>query len=126
MGLQSFGDRRADRLSTGERSRALIARALVAQAKLLLLDEPTANLDPLWQLRLMERLRTLSRSGEQVVLVALHDLELARLHADRLIVMDCGRIAADGGPELLDGPVMREVFGIERQSGRWMPADQAG
>jgi len=125
LDLADFADRRVDRLSTGERSRVLIARALAARPKLLLLDEPTANLDPLWQFRLMERLRTICDVGRQVVFVALHDLELARLHADRLIVMAGGRVAADGRPELLDGPVMGEVFGIQRRGGCWLPVAQA-
>jgi len=120
--LGAFRDRRVDQLSTGERSRVLIARALVARPKLLLLDEPAANLDPLWQLRLIDYLRDVSRRHGQAMLVALHDLELAR-YADRLIVMHRGRIAAEGAPgPLLEGPVIRDVFGIERVEGRWRPA----
>ena len=120
--LDDFADRRVDRLSTGERSRVLIARALVARPKLLLLDEPVANLDPLWQLRLMDHVRSLTRAGEQTALVAMHDLELARLYADRLIVMNGGVIAADGKPEaLLGGDMVPAVFGIARTDGRWRP-----
>ena len=122
LDLFALADRRVDRLSTGERTRVLIARALVAQPRLLLLDEPVANLDPFWQLRLMDHLHSLARETGQALLIAVHDLELARSHADRLIVMDSGRIAADGDPRaLLDGPVIREVFGIERIDGRWRP-----
>jgi iron complex transport system ATP-binding protein len=118
--LRDLASRRMDRLSTGERSRALIARALAARSRLLLLDEPASNLDPLWQLKLMTYLRTEARANEQALLVAVHDLDLARDFADRLIVMDRGRIVADGlsGP-LLDGPIMRDVFGIHRDGGRW-------
>ena len=120
--LEPFADRRIDRMSTGERSRVLIARALVARPKLLLLDEPAANLDPLWQLRLMDYLRGLARTGQQAMLVAVHDLELARAYADRLVVMSEGRIAADGGPEaLLSGPHMPRIFGIEHAGGAWRP-----
>lgn len=123
MELGAFAARRVDQLSTGERSRVLIARALVAESRLLLLDEPAANLDPLWQLRLMDRLRDIARQGGQALLVALHDLELARLYADRLIIMDGGSVAADGDPnELLDGPEVRSVFGVRRENGRWRPA----
>ena len=120
--LGPFADRRIDRMSTGERSRVLIARALVAQPRLLLLDEPAANLDPLWQLRLMDYLRGLARSGRQAMLVAVHDLELARSYADRLIIISEGRIAADGDPQkLLSGPDMPRVFGIEYIEGGWRP-----
>lgn len=122
LGLTGFGERRIDRMSTGERSRVLIARALVGRAKLLLFDEPSANLDPLWQLRLMDYLRNLSREAGQALLVAVHDLELARHHADRLIIMEAGGIAADGEPgRLLAGPDIPRVFGIEQREGRWRP-----
>ena len=119
--LEEFAGRRVDRLSTGERSRVLIARALVARPKLLLLDEPAANLDPLWQIRLMDHLRNYARSGHSL-LVAMHDLELARHHADRLIIMNEGAAVADGEPEaLLAGSEMPRVFGVERTDGRWRP-----
>jgi iron complex transport system ATP-binding protein len=125
LGLTGWADRRVDRLSTGERSRVLIARALAAGPRLLLLDEPVANLDPLWQLRLMAHLRDLAHRDRRLLLVAMHDLDLAGLYADRLIIMRDGLIAADGKPhELLVGPMIPEVFGIERQDERWRPVDQ--
>jgi iron complex transport system ATP-binding protein len=119
LGLAELADRRVDRLSTGERSRALIARTLAQRAALLLLDEPTANLDPAWQLRLMERLRETARTA--AVVAAMHDLDLAARYAERLIVMDGGRIAADGAPAaVLGGPVIGEVFGVGRGAdGAW-------
>ena len=121
--LAPMAERRLDWLSTGERSRVLIARVLAPRPKLLLLDEPTANLDPLWQIRLMEMLKeTLARTG-QAALVAMHDLDAAGRHADRLIVMQGGRIAADGTPrEILAGPAISEIFGIVRLEGEWRPA----
>jgi iron complex transport system ATP-binding protein len=118
--LGGMASRRIDRMSTGERSRVLIARALAARPRLLLLDEPASNLDPLWQLRLMNYLRDEARRHGQAVLMAVHDLELARHYADRLIVMDGGQIVADGEPvAVLDGPVIPRVFGIEHADGRW-------
>ena len=110
-------DRRVDTLSTGERSRVLIARALAPRPKLLLLDEPTANLDPLWQIRLMALVRAEIAQGGRAALVAIHDLDAAARHADRILVMDKGRIAAEG----LDGPHVAEIFGIERVDGLWQP-----
>ncbi len=123
LDLSELSDRRVDRLSTGERSRILIARALAAEPRLLLLDEPTANLDPLWQLKLMDYLRGLAHSGGRAVLLAVHDLEVARRYADRLIVMNGGRVEADGDPQqLLSGPLMRQVFGVVLGEGRWEAA----
>jgi iron complex transport system ATP-binding protein len=122
LDLDEFRGRRVDRLSTGERSRVLIARALVAEPKLLLLDEPVSNLDPRWQLRLMDHLRSLAHQRGQALLVAMHDLELARIYADRLIIMHEGRIAADGDARaLLEGPHIPQVFGIERAGEGWRP-----
>jgi iron complex transport system ATP-binding protein len=100
----------------------LLARALAPRPRLLLLDEPVANLDPLWQVKLMERLKSVTRETGRAVLMASHDLDLAARFADRLIVMDKGRAVADGGADLLDGPQMRSVFGIERRDGAWWPA----
>lgn len=123
LALGPVADRRVDRLSTGERSRVLIARALAPHPRLLLLDEPTANLDPLWQIRLMQTLKAMVGESGQAALVAIHDLDAAARHADRLIVMNEGRIAADGPPEEIIGdPVIRSVFGIERAGGDWRPA----
>jgi iron complex transport system ATP-binding protein len=119
--LERLLGRRVDTLSTGERSRVLIARALAPRPKLLLLDEPTANLDPLWQIRLMALVREELKGGDRAALVALHDLDAAETCADRVIVMDGGRIAAEGME------VVPAVFGVERSDGRWAevrrPAD---
>jgi len=110
-------DRRMDSLSTGERSRVLIARALAPRPKLLLLDEPTANLDPLWQIRLMELVREEISAGDRAALIAIHDLDAATRYADRILVMDRGRITAEG----LHGPHVAAIFGIERANGAWRP-----
>ncbi|HTU11069.1 MAG TPA: ABC transporter ATP-binding protein [Allosphingosinicella sp.] len=115
--LEPVLDRRVDTLSTGERGRVLIARALAPRPRLLLLDEPTANLDPLWQIRLMELIRAELADGDRIALVAIHDLDAALHHADRILVMNEGRIVAEG----LDGPHVAQVFGIEKVDGRWRP-----
>lgn len=124
LDLAGMANRRIDLMSTGERSRVMIARALVAQPRVLLLDEPASNLDPLWQLRLMALLRDMARNNGQAMLVAVHDLELARDYADRLIIMSDRRIAADGDPHsLLTGPDIPSIFGIRYDEGRWRPLD---
>jgi iron complex transport system ATP-binding protein len=121
LDLTSWAKRRVDRLSTGERSRVLIARALAPRPLLLLLDEPAANLDPLWQLRLMDLLR-LAVAGGQGAVVAMHDLDLAARYADRLVLMESGAIVADGEPgAVLDSAQLSDVFGIERAGGVWVP-----
>jgi iron complex transport system ATP-binding protein len=120
--VSHFTGRPANQLSTGERSRVLIARALAPAPRLLLLDEPTANLDPLWQIRLMELLREELEGQERVALVAMHDLDSAGTYADRLIVMDRGRPVADGSPEeVLASPIIAQVFGIQRDGVLWRP-----
>jgi iron complex transport system ATP-binding protein len=118
--LGALLDRRIDSLSTGERSRVLIARALAPRPKLLLLDEPTANLDPLWQIRLMELVRREVKRERRAALVAIHDLDSAMRFADRILVMDEGRIAAEG----LDGAHVAAIFGVERVGGVWQPASR--
>jgi iron complex transport system ATP-binding protein len=115
--LDAVLDRRVDTLSTGERGRVLIARALAPRPKLLLLDEPTANLDPLWQIRLMQLLRSELAGQDRCALVAIHDLDAAQRYADRILVMDRGRIAAEG----LDGPHVAQIFGIGKVAGLWQP-----
>jgi iron complex transport system ATP-binding protein len=121
LDLERFGRRRVDRLSTGERSRVLIARALAPKPRLLLLDEPVANLDPLWQLRLMEHLRTAVDRGQGAI-VAMHDLDLAARYADRLVLMDGGAVVAEDEPKAMLGSArLSEVFGIERVAGEWRP-----
>jgi iron complex transport system ATP-binding protein len=118
LALGPLLDRRVDTLSTGERSRVLLARALAPRPKLLLLDEPTANLDPLWQIRLMALVRTELAGGGRAALVAIHDLDAAQRYADRILIMDEGRIVGEG----LEPGVVAEVFGVARGPEGWEPA----
>jgi len=112
VGMSEFADRPLTRLSGGERALVLLARALAVEAGLILLDEPTANLDPAHQLRVMEVLRKRADHGDAVVVV-MHDLGLATRSCDRLAVLHKGRIAADGAPDaILDDPLLRKVFSI--------------
>ena len=104
VGLGAFGDRPVHDLSSGERQRVMIARALAQEQRLLLLDEPTAFLDLKHGLAIHEILGDLrSRRGLTVVVVS-HDLHLAARHADRLVLMHHGRIVAEGSPEVVLTP----------------------
>jgi iron complex transport system ATP-binding protein len=101
-------------LSSGERQRALIARALAQEPRVLLLDEPTAFLDLKHRLQIYEILRRLNRgSGLSVVSVS-HDLNLAARYADRLALLHRGSLAADGPPpSILTAELIRRVYETE-------------
>lgn len=106
-----LADRPVNQLSTGERARVLLARALVARPAWLMLDEPIANLDPGHRLDVMALLAATAGRGAGVVL-ALHDLDLAR-RCDRLLLIDGGRIVADGPPASVLAPAqVAAVFGV--------------
>jgi iron complex transport system ATP-binding protein len=112
-----LAERGVAEMSGGERARVLLARALATGAGAILADEPIAGLDPDAQLMVLERLHARSRAG-QAVLVSLHDLALAARYADRVVVLEHGRVAADGPPlQALTPEVMARVFGL---SARWI------
>ena len=112
-----FADHPADTLSSGERMRVLLARALAVEAAWLLADEPVTALDPGHQIDAMELLHAFSREGAGVVAV-LHDLTLAARYCDRVIVLESGRVAAEGPPDaVLSDTLLRRVFGIAVERG---------
>ena len=117
VGAGHLADRGVAEMSGGERARVLLARALVVDAPLLLADEPIAGLDPDAQRLVLERLRARADDGAGV-LVSLHDLTLAATMADRVVVLDQGRVVADAAPiQALSPAVLREVFGLD---GGWI------
>ncbi len=112
MGLETYRNRIATRLSGGEQARVLIARSLAQEAPLLMADEPTAGLDPAHQIATMQSFAQLAAEG-QSVLVSLHDLGLAARHCTRLVILHNGCIAADGPPrDVLTPDLIRAAFGI--------------
>lgn len=117
--LGAIAQRPADQLSTGERTRLLLARALAPEPRLVLLDEPFTNLDPYWVLRLADILASAASLGS-AVLASLHDLALVE-RFDRLVMMDHGQIVLDGAPKaVLESEQLGEVFAVERaDSGGW-------
>ncbi|MDX2175880.1 MAG: ABC transporter ATP-binding protein [Candidatus Sumerlaeia bacterium] len=111
-GLEGFAGRTLDTLSGGERQRVLLARALAQEAPALVLDEPTAALDLARQRDAFELLSRLHRSEGRTIVVATHDANLAARFADRLLLLDRGRAAADGAPrEVLRAEILEPVFG---------------
>jgi iron complex transport system ATP-binding protein len=98
LDLDAFAERSLGSLSGGERQRAVLARALAQEAPILLLDEPTSALDLGHQQQALELVDTLRREDGLTVVAAMHDLSLASQFADRLLLLDGGRVAADGPP----------------------------
>ena len=104
--------REINTLSGGERQRVLIARALAQEPRLLLLDEPTANLDIQHQLQVMDLVRSLVDDGLAAV-AAMHDLNMASAYCDRIYVMSEGKVVASGTPaEVLLPGLINQVFGV--------------
>ena len=107
-----LADRRIDRISGGERQRAVLAMALAQESEVLLLDEPTAHLDPAHQRATLERVARLSRDRSLATVAVLHDLNLASALASRVVVMADGVVVRDGEPrEVITAALVREVFG---------------
>jgi iron complex transport system ATP-binding protein len=98
LDLNGYGDRRLGTLSGGEKQRAVVARALAQEARIVLLDEPTAALDIGHQQQALELLDLLRQESELTLVAAMHDLTLAAQYADRMVLLDRGRIVADGAP----------------------------
>ena len=96
LDLVDMADRRLGTLSGGERQRAVLARALAQQAPILLLDEPTSALDVGRGQQVLELVDALRRESGLTVLAAMHDLTLAGQYADRLLLLDSGRVVAAG------------------------------
>ena len=96
LDLLSFRDRQLGTLSGGERQRVVVARALSQEAGIIILDEPTAALDIGHQQQALELLDRLRAESELTLIAAMHDLTLAALYADRIVLMDGGRVVADG------------------------------
>ncbi len=109
----AFATKSITELSGGELQRVLLARALAQGADYLFLDEPTANLDPHYQLALLELVASLAKKKVAVIL-AIHDLNLAARYCHRLVLIHKGTILADGPPEkVLIPSTLQSVYGIE-------------
>jgi len=112
--LTDFADRLMNELSGGERQRVVLARAMATGASVLLLDEPTANLDLAHQAMMFRLVRERCRSCDASAIVITHDLNLAAAFADRVLLLNEGRLFALGAPaEVLTAENIREVFGVK-------------
>jgi iron complex transport system ATP-binding protein len=111
---QSLAERRIDELSGGEIQRLVVARVLAQEPKSILLDEPTANLDISHQVEILDLIKNLCRKNNLTVVIALHDLNLASQYCDRLILINKGRVHAQGSPkEVINSRNIKQVYGAE-------------
>lgn len=112
--VAQFAERQYVELSAGEQRRVMIARAVAQESRLLLLDEPTANLDASHSVRMLGGLASLAAADGVCVVAAIHDLNVALLVCDRLMLVHEGRVEAFGTPEdVMRYPVLRTVFGCD-------------
>lgn len=113
MGIAHLADATYTRISGGERQLALIARALAQEARMVVMDEPTANLDFGNQVRVLERIRALAADGIGVLL-STHDPDHALLCADRVAMLNNGGLLACGAPEdVMTAPQLQQLYGVE-------------
>lgn len=114
LDLESISMEMINELSGGQRQRVLIGRALAQQPEILLLDEPTANLDMKHQLEVMLLLRKLAAEGITVV-IAIHELNLAARYCDEFALLNDGALFASGGREVLSEENIRALYGVNVQ-----------
>ena len=114
MDVHAMAERTYDELSAGERQRVAIARALAQDAPIVLLDEPTAALDIRHQLELLDQLKALAHNRQKTVIWVTHDLNQARTHADRVVMMHEGKLAAQGKPDqVLTPEILQPIYHVQ-------------
>jgi phosphonate transport system ATP-binding protein len=113
VGLAAMADKRADALSGGQRQRVGILRALMQDPALLLVDEPTASLDPKTSRQIMRLLVELCEERGLAAIVNIHDVALAHQYARRIVGLRAGRIVFDGPPEALGPEALTAIYGEE-------------
>lgn len=123
VGLTGYQDTRADALSGGQRQRVGIARALMQNPDLLLVDEPTASLDPKTARQIMRLIVELAHERGTPALVNIHDVALAQAFADRIVGLNDGKVVFDGQADALTPRVLTEIYGEEDWSSTIRRAD---
>ena len=117
VGLDSFANTRADALSGGQRQRVGISRALMQKPALMLADEPTSSLDPKTSVEIMQLMCGLAEENQIPVMINMHDVELAKRFAQRVLGMSGGSIVYDGSPAGLTDDVLKQIYGGEEWLG---------
>ncbi|WP_048151416.1 ABC transporter ATP-binding protein [Methanolacinia paynteri] len=119
LGIEDFAFRKTKELSGGERQRVMIARAIVQETPVVLMDEPTSSLDIKHQMEVMENMRFLTKEKNTAVIVSLHDLNLAAGYCDQMVMLKKGKIHSRGRPEeILTGDTIRSVYEVEASVNR--------
>jgi len=113
VGLETMFDKRGDALSGGQKQRVGIARALMQNPKLLLVDEPTASLDPKTSRQIMRLICDLCREQQLAAIINIHDVVLAQQFVDRVVGLRAGRIVFDGSPQDLSPAILTSIYGEE-------------
>lgn len=119
LGLETYAKKYVNQLSGGERQIVLIAQALVREPSVLLLDEPTSNLDIRNQLEVLDMIREIARQRKITTIITLHDLNLAAMYADKLVILNNGSVYAYGKPEeTLNPDTLATVYGVKARVSR--------
>tara|TARA_B100000965_G_C19523166_1_gene727483 strand:- start:85 stop:870 length:786 start_codon:yes stop_codon:yes gene_type:complete len=113
VGLLEMADKRADELSGGQRQRVGICRALIQDPDLLLVDEPTASLDPKTSRQIMRLINELCKERGLTAIINIHDVLLAQMFSQRIVGLALGKIVYDGNPEGLTPEVLTKIYGEE-------------
>ena len=113
VGLSEHVDKRADALSGGQRQRVGIARALEQDPELLLVDEPTASLDPKTSRQIMRLIVEICRENDLPAIINIHDVVLAQQFTDRIIGLQAGKLVFDGSPAHLTETALTRIYGEE-------------
>jgi iron complex transport system ATP-binding protein len=115
MGLEAYALRYINELSGGELQKVVLARALVQDPQILLLDEPTSDLDLKNQLEVMNIIKDVCQEHRITSLVVMHDINLALRYSDKFIILKEGRVFSTGGPEIITSEAIKEAYGVEVQ-----------
>jgi len=113
VGLDTMVNKRADELSGGQRQRVGIARALIQKPDIILVDEPTASLDPKTSRQIMRLITELCEENQLAAIINIHDVALAQMYAERIVGLREGSIVYDGPPDDLKPDVLTEIYGKE-------------